>query len=122
MITDYGSMYRVQASHLALQLLRMVYFLLLISPFIAIPLFLYSTKFGESARMALYGWIMIAGSLAAFCFIMGTMEVLSFPFLHHAAGYNRLGYTPLSILSAFSLAIILGLNQWYMSRSRCKFK
>jgi hypothetical protein len=121
-ITDHSSKYRVQATHLVFQFLRVAYLVLIISPFLAIPLLLIKTKFGESARMGLYGWIMVTGSLVSFCIIMGIMEVLSWSNLHHPNGYNRLGYTPLSILSGFSLAIILSLNQWYLSWSRSERK
>ena len=57
----------------------------------------------DSTHMALAGLLLI-GALVAFCLTIALYDVFSLPHLTAPGSYNRLGYTPVSVLAAYAVA------------------
>jgi len=51
--------------------------------------------------------------LAAFCFTMAVVNVLGFPFLTNPkmGGYNVLGFSPLSVLCAYTFTVLVAARR-----------
>ncbi len=58
-----------------------------------------------------FAGLVLGGALVAFSLSMAVVHVLGFPILQWAAPYNYLGFTPLSVLSAFGLALLMAWVQ-----------
>jgi hypothetical protein len=57
--------------------------------------------------------LLLIGSQFAICLIIGLFDILAAPTLLYPDGYNRLSYTPMSVLSAFGAVAAIGiLPRW----------
>lgn len=67
---------------------------------------LWRWRLSPALRLPALGAVVVAGSLTGFCLIMGMMDTLAMPLLQYAASYNTLGFTPMSVLAAYGVALV----------------